>query len=1313
MRSNDLLPQPDFDPPSSRVIGNRFEILDQSALGGMAEVRRAWDRWNNVYVALKRLRTLASVETERFRREAAVLRELQHPAIVAHVGQGELASGEFYLVMEWLEGEDLDSRLARGHTLEIADCVTLGLRVTDALAAAHSRGIIHRDIKPSNLFLESGRVDRTKVLDFGLARFMGASQVLTRAGTAVGTPAYMAPEQVLAQSRVDTRADVWSLGCVLYECLTGAPPFNGDQLSVVFLKILQETPKRVRETRPDVPEALDDLIARMLLKEPSERPRDGEVVREELRRIQVVAPVRTDGAIGLGRAEQRIMAFVVASPADTSSPAELTSTMPEAELLAGGRAARAVVESHGGELSTMPDGTVVVSMASKGTASDLAKQAARCALALRNEWPDGQIAIAIGAGDSAARRPVSEALEKVAALMEQARGQARAATTGYPGTPPGSGGGRPIRIDDTVAGLLDAGFEVTGDGHGLLLVSERSTSDRPRMLGVLTSCVGRDRELAALRGIFEEVVAEPIARFVLLTGPAGIGKTRLCQEFLAAIENAADPVAVWHGRGQPTTAGAPLAMLASGLAAFAHLDATEPVEVRQHKLLARASRSLPDDRARAVCEFLAELVRAPFDDADRPALRAARHDPSLMNQRIRAAWEELLTAESATQPVVLVLEDLHWGDAGTAKFVDGALRKLANRPLLVLGTARASSALEAFPDLVGERAPHETRLGPLTPKASEKLVRAILGENTPVIDVQRISERSGGNPLFLEELIRARLRGDAVDLPQTLLAMTQSRLERLDLEPRRALRAASILGLTFSEEAVGALLGEVSVTGNVARSLEYLAEAELVDPRPDALGGVREYSFRQEMTRSAAYSMLTEDDRRIGHRIAARWLVDKAAGAAAEIAVHFDRGGEPTMAARWYLTASEDAMVAADHEAVSRWTDRAIALGAVGETLGTLLGLQVGMCMLQNELSRAEEVGVRSLELLPPGGPTWCRVAGDLGMVGQLARPGTTGGILRRLVDEAPAADAAAAHALAISGIALTYARVGKRETLARLVEVAEGSAAKLASVDAAVHGRVALARSYLAGSHDGDVAGHLRHAREAQRAYSHVGAPIYTVLTTSEVGWALLAAGAYESAEENLHAAVEYGKRMRMPYLAACMEIYQSLAIGFLGEHARAVALVREAHPMCRGPLMDKLASMVLARIYLLAGDYDSAEQAAAAFDVGAGPESLIEAEVLVTLATVKIAKMRGPEALALTTRAMRWLGENGGIGHIEGLLRVVHARALELTGALVEARAALETAGARLHERAASIDDPALAKSFLERVPENARTFELLARR
>jgi serine/threonine protein kinase len=190
--------------------------------------------------------------------------------------------------MEWLSGEDLAVRLERG-SLTVSESITLAQRIAEALGSAHARGIVHRDLKPSNIFLVDGDVARAKILDFGIACFEGSTRV-TSSHTVVGTPGYMAPEQARSARDIDARADVFALGSVLFECLTGAPAFPGSHFMAVLAKILFEDAPRVRSVCPDVPAALDALVASMLTKD-----------RRRGRRTDPPWPRRSRGSTGARR----------------------------------------------------------------------------------------------------------------------------------------------------------------------------------------------------------------------------------------------------------------------------------------------------------------------------------------------------------------------------------------------------------------------------------------------------------------------------------------------------------------------------------------------------------------------------------------------------------------------------------------------------------------------------------------------------------------------------------------------------------------------------------------------------------------------------------------------------------------------------------------------------------------------------------------------------------------------------------------------------------------------------------------------------
>jgi TolB-like protein/Tfp pilus assembly protein PilF len=264
-------------------LAERYRIVRQLGAGGMATVYLAEDLKHHRPVAVKVLRPelTAAVGPERFLREIEVAAHLQHPHILPLFDSGQLGDGAgvFYFVMPYVEGESLRDRISREKQLPIEDAIRLALEVADALGAAHAQGIIHRDIKPENILLvgnpsreRSATGQHAVVADFGIARAVsaGGGEKLTGTGMALGTPQYMSPEQAMA-GEVDARADIYSLGCVVYEMLTGTPPFIGATPQAVMARHSLEAVPRIRTVRSAVPEAVERVVLRALAKVPADR----------------------------------------------------------------------------------------------------------------------------------------------------------------------------------------------------------------------------------------------------------------------------------------------------------------------------------------------------------------------------------------------------------------------------------------------------------------------------------------------------------------------------------------------------------------------------------------------------------------------------------------------------------------------------------------------------------------------------------------------------------------------------------------------------------------------------------------------------------------------------------------------------------------------------------------------------------------------------------------------------------------------------------------------------------------------------------
>jgi len=270
--------------PGARTLAGRYRLDRCLAVGGMAEVWVATDVVLDREVAVKLLKPALADNprlVERFRREAIAVARLSHPSIVSVFDTVHDSDIEA-VVMELVPGETLRHRLDREGRLSVALTAQVGIAVADALTAAHQARIVHRDIKPGNVLMEpEGRILLT---DFGIAKALQQTEDLTSDDVLMGTAKYLSPEQVLGLP-VDSRADLYSLGVVLYECLTGQAPFQADTDAATAMARLQREPVPIRQIRPGVPRAVDDLVMRLLARNADDRPRNAALVRDALVRI--------------------------------------------------------------------------------------------------------------------------------------------------------------------------------------------------------------------------------------------------------------------------------------------------------------------------------------------------------------------------------------------------------------------------------------------------------------------------------------------------------------------------------------------------------------------------------------------------------------------------------------------------------------------------------------------------------------------------------------------------------------------------------------------------------------------------------------------------------------------------------------------------------------------------------------------------------------------------------------------------------------------------------------------------------------------
>jgi tetratricopeptide (TPR) repeat protein len=1276
-------------------VGRRFEILRRAGSGGMGAVYQALDTQTGDQVAIKFLLGCSQDDRARFEREAIALAGLSHPSVVRYVAHGATDDGEPYLVMEWLEGEDLATRLRRKR-LGVMRSLRLTRHIATALAVAHRRGIVHRDLKPTNLFLVGGSIERVKLLDFGIA-WLGSLSRVTRTGALMGTPGYMAPEQARGEAQLTPAADVFATGCVLFEALSGKPAFQADNALALLAKLVLDKPPHIRDMCPEVPPSVEALVDRMLSKDPAERPADGAALvaaieAAEIGAAEVEPPPSTvvrPGALGGG--ERRVVSVVlIGRPEGVATPSDIT--MPAAAAQPLQQKIERAAQEAGAHLERLADGSMAIALGRAGFAKDRAAAAAHLALSLRTLVPDRAIALATGQGEGVA-------LPLGAVIDRAARGLTRPIQRKKDTLPP-------IAIDEVTAALLDPRFEWVESVGEPVLIGEREHAGAARtLLGKPTPCVGRERELRMLEGIFAAAVEEHVAHAVLVTAPAGMGKSRLVHELIGAIRRRDEPCAVWVGRGDSQRVGSSLGLLGQALRGACGILGGEPLADRRERIRERVARRVPPANVRRVAEFMGELLGTPFPDEDSAPLRAARRDPQLMGEQMLRAFLDFVRAEAEASAIVLVLEDLHWGDSPTVRFVDAVLRSERSLPFVVLALARPE-VHQIFPRLWAERDAQELRLRPLARRACEEIVHAVLGKTLPVETVEEIVTRADGNAFYLEELIRAAAEGRHA-LPETVVAMVQSRLEGLEPEARKVLRAASIFGEVFWRGSVSALLGGEIDPDRVGEWLSTLVEREVFVRRSESrFQGEDEFAFRQSLLREGAYAMLTDADRALGHRVAAEWLEEHGEADALVLAEHFEAGEALGRAAGHYLVAAEQAVRDGDLDAARARVQRGLDCDPDDALRAELLTRLLGIRGQRNEWG--EDTAALSDEIMrasPPGSGEWL-----VGAVHKLTAAFYRGDFpvflarTREFMRVEPSPETMGTFVYTLASCTFYLCSAGRFDIALECLRRLEERSTALAEGDPVAQGWVLLARANYDLYGGDDPFSALCCAEEAVRSFEEADHRSNALRARIYVGICLSVLGARGRAEQELSRTLGAGHDAGTTSALRSYHLVSLLAARGALEEARAWAarMIEDGRTRRFAPLLG-FGRSALAEVLLREGQAEAAEQEALAARAQLSTLPIYRAIPGATLAAIALARGQAGEAI---TAAEALLDGSESQALRSAQLRLVHAEALRAEGRENEARRAIEEAREHLLSIAAIIMDSGYRQSFLENVPENART-------
>lgn len=1230
--------------PGDRV-GGAYELLERAAEGGSSAIFRAVDRRSGAEVACK-LSLLSSPEASlRFTREAALLQAIEHPGVVRCLAHG-VEGGLPFLIQPWLGRLSLQKILDEGPLAPEA-ALPLLYQAAEALGALHALGHLHGDLSPANLMITGAHRDRVVLIDLGVARPFFSPDAPP------GTPGYLAPEQA-AGGTADARSDVFALGCLIFRAIAGRNPFPGATAAALLAQVLTEQAPRLSSLHQGLDPALDALLADLLARDPALRPPDARSVALALRPF--LSPVLHPLPRRLTARERR-------------SRAALLSLLPAPSLPPLARAA-------GASPLLLPSSRSLWLFDEDSAAFE---RAARLALSLHRQGLRGLLLFSLHTDAPPSSLDPSDLLRldasSPAALAPDAPG--------------------PL-LDEAAAALLAARFSLLAHPAGWWLLGERSGPGS--LLGRPAPFVGRTLELACLSSSAQRVLSSRSPLALLVLGDTGAGKTRFAREGIARVGVDFD---TYVARGDPLTAGSPFGLLRQILAQVGAFSDGLPLAERFARLEQRVLDAVGEGEGHRVAGFLGALLGLPVPDSVQ--LLAAREDPVLMGDQLLRAFLDWIAAEARRRPVLLVLDDLHWGDLPSLRFLDAALG-LAGTPLLVLGLADAELDLN-FPRLWAERRPQRLHLPPLSPDEAITLARSVLQAPADEDELKSLVEQAEGHPFFLEELLRTRARGAPQEAPLSALAVLEQRLSGLSAGARRALRAASCFGRVFWEDGVRELLGS-----DPRAALDELLEEELVVRRPRSrLAGEQEYGFRQALVRSAAYAMLTGEDVLRGHALAARWLERRGERDAAVLAEHFERGGEHQAAARCFRAAAAQALEGNDLVGAVAQAERGLRSGPDARLGGELRLLQAEALGWQGELDHAANCAEEALERLEPGTAGWYQAAGLLASLSARSARFHRLNELNLLLLASPLAPGCELRPVALAQMAI-------HQRFAGHIRAAEALVARLGEPDRPGRPGV-LAWTLRARSHLAAAQGHpalaLRFSEEAARHHRAAGDLRNAAIQLVHAGSLRCELGCFPQATAMLEEASRMAEQLRLRLVHAAARLAR-------GKVLLARGVLEEAEPLVRSAL-DDLDAMAhrrlalnaratLARVALLRGDPRSAAR------IQPSVERPDETPGALALAWTVLSSARlalGDPLAALVASRNAWALRQR-LGHLEegeiSLLRA-HAEALLAVGLHPQAQHLLTQARSWILCNAASCE-PDLRRCLLVRSPDGKPLLRLAHR-
>jgi serine/threonine protein kinase/tetratricopeptide (TPR) repeat protein len=959
---------------------SHYKITEKIGEGGMGVVYKADDSKLKRTVALKFLPKdlIRNPEArERFEREAQAAAALNNPNIVT-IHEINEDKDHIYIVMEYVEGQTLRDKIRDTTTpyhtplekmappktekinpvtyrtvpMDTQKIIDLAIQICGGLKAAHQSGIIHRDIKPQNILINKDGV--VKILDFGVAK-LTRDTGLTKEFTTIGTPHYMAPEHLLKEE-VDQRTDLWSVGVVLYEMLTTELPFYGENIQSILYAILNEDPIPPSDLNDDISRELERIVLKCLRKDRGERYPSAERMLADLEKLMKALKkdsrkFRVMKKQQLRKETERRRATIISAEISGYSemlegmdPEEVASTMSDCFDMF-----TSIAGKYEGWLDKTTGNSFMILLGVPSAVENAPKKAVNTAIEMRSrlaqfneeEHLDIPLGISMGihsgiviAGVMGKENEKYSVIGDTVAFAHRLKSMAAKEAKGqvYVG---------PLTHKHTrnefeykeLKPVAQKGKDKPTAVYKLISVKEKPDRSRlglERM--IFSEMIGRDEELNKLQlHLFKVINGE--GSVVNIIGEAGIGKSRLITEFRR--KEAFKNVTLLGGRALSIGKNLSFHPLISAIKNWIKVKENDSAPEAYNKLEKSINAIFPEG-ADEIFPFIATLMGMKLTGTF--AERIEGIEGEALEKLIKKSLRELIIKAAEQQPVVFMMEDLHWADLTSIELLESLFRLAENNPILFINAFRPGDreTSERLLATIKERCRNfhtEIYLEALSPTQSEQLISGLLNiKGLPTTIIELIIKRAGGNPFFIEEVIhsfiddgvvelkdgqfRVTEKIDTVVIPETINDVLMGRIDKLDEATRSLLKVASVIGRNFFYKILGEVAKNVE---EIDDKLEFLKEVQLIIER------IRmaeiEYLFKHALVQEVAYeSILLRKRKELHGKVAAAIesvFAEKMHEFYGMLAFHYSLGENLEKAEKYLIKAGEEALrTAASSEAL-------------------------------------------------------------------------------------------------------------------------------------------------------------------------------------------------------------------------------------------------------------------------------------------------------------------------------------------------------------------------------------------------------------